>query len=256
MVCNFPGKARFQRLVAFITIALFIATVSRAQVPERSALLTQIPPDSGHSANVEKINANLSSMNSAGYKSAGRAFLYSLILPGLGEAYTGHDNYTKFFLTVEATGWGIYLLNNMQVVSGTEDYKNYAVDHAGLDRAGKDAQYWINVGKYNTIYDYNEQRRRERDVSGIYSENEQNFWRWDSYNNRLYYDWKRIQTRELERKQVYIIGGLVLNHLLSAINALRLARIYNKHSGSMSWDFQLSVDPYHQTALLNLHKTF
>jgi hypothetical protein len=173
----------------------------------------------------------------------------------LGEAYTGNSNYTKFFMTVEATGQ--YLSAQSSAGSlGMEDYKNFAIDHAGLSRAGKDAQYWINVGKYDTIYDYNEQKRRERDVAGLYSENTQNFWRWDSYNNRLYYDWKRIQTRELERNQVYLIGGLVLNHLLSAINALRLARVHNKHAGAMSWDFRIWVDPYHQAALFNLHKTF
>ncbi len=256
MVCNYPGKISLQRLALFITILPFIINVGRAQVLEPSALLTMIPPDSSYVSPAERINANLSLMNSATHKSAGRAFFYSLLLPGLGEAYTGNSNYTKFFMTVEATGWGIYLLNHLQVVSGMEDYKNFAIDHAGLSRAGKDAQYWINVGKYDTIYDYNEQKRRERDVAGLYSENTQNFWRWDSYNNRLYYDWKRIQTRELERNQVYLIGGLVLNHLLSAINALRLARVHNKHAGAMSWDFRISVDPYHQAALFNLHKTF
>jgi hypothetical protein len=250
MVCSCPGKNRFPWFVAFVAILPLLISSGAAQLNGWS------PVDSGYFSTVQKINANMSAANTNHKKSVGRAFFYSLLIPGLGEAYSGHSGYAKFFLTVEATGWGIYLANHLTVASRMEDYKNYAVHHASVNRSGKTAQYWIDIGKYNTIYDYNEQKRRERDVAGIYVEDAQNFWRWDSYNNRLYYDWKRIQTRELERNQIFIIGGLMLNHLVSAINAIRLARAYNKQAAATSWNFQLSVNPYHQIARLNFYKTF
>jgi len=34
-------------------------------------------------------------------KSVGKAFFYSLLLPGLGEAYIGNTTYTKIFLSLE-----------------------------------------------------------------------------------------------------------------------------------------------------------
>jgi hypothetical protein len=256
MRCNYPGKTGFYTINAVILILALFILDSPAQVtgwpPGR--IITAI--DSGYESSQEKINSTLLPEQIWQKKSVSKAFLYSLLVPGLGEAYTGHTGYTKFFLTVEAAGWGIYLASYWQVLSRMEDYKNFAVQHTGLDRSGKDAQYWINIGKYNTIYDYNEQKRRERNLAVIYTENTQNFWRWDSYNNRLYYDWKRIQAREIQREQVYIIAGLVFNHLLSAINALRLARIHNRHSDQIGWNIQVSINPYHHAALLNFCKTF
>jgi len=256
MAYNCPGNTRFRRFGLFIILPLLL-TASRSQDVKNAAATGATQPDSNRSEIIEKINSGYRAEYSGQHKSVGRAFLYSLLLPGLGEAYSGNFGYTKFFLTVETAGWGVYLMNHLQVVSKTDDYKNFAIDHAGIIQAGKDRQYWIDIGKYDTIYEYNEQKRRERNVSAIYTENTQNLWRWDSKNNRLYYDWKRIQARELERSQIYLVGGLVLNHLLSAINSLRLARAHNRRSaGALSWDFRVSVNPYRQTALLNFSRSF
>jgi len=257
MACFCPGKSRFYLWISIIGIFQIPSVYSQVQiVTPRSFQIEQSLPAEHNAFVQDKINAVLLSGSSAGKKSVGKAFFYSLLLPGLGEAYTGHPGYTKFFLSVEGIGWGFFLSNYLQVTARTEDNENYALQHAGVTRTGKDAQYWINIGKYDNIYDYNEQKRRERDVDGLYSEDTVNFWRWDSYNNRLYYDWKRIQTREMERRQVYIIGALVLNHTLSAINALRLARAYNKESERIGWKFDVSVHPYYSAIVLNLSKTF
>ena len=256
MPCNCRGDVRFHfRYFLLLVIVVFVVD-SPAQLDRWNQNNPVTRVDSSNNVDLEKINSVLQSENSPQKKSVTKAFFFSLLVPGLGESYVGHSGYTKFFLTVEAAGWGIYLANYWQVAAGMEDYKNYAVQHAGLDRSGKDAQYWINIGKYDTIYEYNEQRRRDRDPGAIYNENTQNFWRWDTYNDRLYYDSKRIQTRELERKQVYIIGGLVLNHLVSAINSLRLARIHNRHAGQIGWNVQVSINPYQPAAMVKLCKTF
>ena len=87
-------------------------------------------------------------------------------------------------------------------------------------------------------------RRRDRDVDAIYSEDAINFWRWDSHDNRLDYDARRIHTRELEQNDVYYIGAIVLNHLVSAINALRVARAYNKNLEQNSWQMGMQFDNY------------
>ena len=42
-------------------------------------------------------------------KSVFSAFLLSLALPGLGEAYVGEFQYTRFFLATEILGWGLYV---------------------------------------------------------------------------------------------------------------------------------------------------
>jgi hypothetical protein len=189
-------------------------------------------------------------------KSVAQAFFYSLLLPGMGEAYVGKYGYTKFFLSVELVGWGFYLANRMRVNSREQDYKNFATQHAGVKNASKDDQYWIDIGKYDNIYEYNEQRRRERDISAIYEENAMNYWRWDNYDNRLFYDGRRIETREIERREVFIIGAVVLNHLVSAINALRLAKAYNRGVEQLSWNFNVNLNPTFQNFSLSLIKSF
>jgi hypothetical protein len=188
-------------------------------------------------------------------KSVGRAFFSSLILPGTGEAYVGRTGYTKIFLTVEAVAWGLLLANHLNVNMQTKDYQNYGVQHAGVNPDGKDKEYWINVGFYNTIYDYNEQKRRERDVDAIYEENAYNAWFWDSESNRQYYAVKRAETREMEGRAVYYVGAIVLNHLVSAINAIRVARHYNKKQ-ELSWNMDCEYDPMLSRLTLSYSKAF
>ena len=55
-------------------------------------------------------------------KSVGQAFLYSLLLPRMGEAYVGETGYTKFFLATEAIGWGLLISNSLQADWLKKDY--------------------------------------------------------------------------------------------------------------------------------------
>jgi hypothetical protein len=255
MGCNSDGKSGICLSVTILLI--FLSTLVYSQqigAPGLFHLASPVPDR--QVVDPDKINSILTTETPVKKKSAGKAFFYSLLIPGLGEAYTGHTGYTRFFLCTEGIGWGFFLANNLQVNARTEDYENYALQHAGITRSNKDAQYWIDIGKYNTIYEYNEQKRRERDVESIYPENTDYFWRWDTYPNRLYYDGERIQTREIEQRQVYIIGALVLNHVLSAINALRLARAYNTEAGLTGWKMDVSVHTRYSAISLNFSRVF
>jgi hypothetical protein len=189
-------------------------------------------------------------------KSIGKAFFYSLLIPGLGEAYVGNTTYTKIFLSLEVIGWG-FLLGNYQNVSWLEkDYKNFAYQHAHISKDSKNGQYWIDIGKYENIYEYNEQKRRDRDVSAIYDENTFYYWQWDSYANQLSYDKKRIYARELENDDIYYMGAIVLNHIVSAINALRLAKAYNRNLKESGWMMGVKFDKYRNSLSLSFNQNF
>lgn len=189
-------------------------------------------------------------------KSAGKAFFYSLLLPGLGEAYVGNTTYTKIFLSLEVVGWGFYLGNYQHVSWLQKDYKNFAKQHAGINKASKDDQYWIDIGKYDNIYEYNEQRRRDRDVLNIYDENSRYYWQWDLNSNRLNYDGRRIHAKDLENDDVYYLGAIVLNHIVSAINALRLAKAYNRNLKELSWMMDVRFDNYKNSLSLSFNHSF
>jgi hypothetical protein len=156
---------------------------------------------------------------------------------------------------VEALAWGMLLANHINVNMQTTDFQNYAVQHAGVNPDGKDKDYWINIGYYNTIYDYNEEKRRDRDIDAIYEENASNVWYWDSKDNRYYYAVKRAETREMEGRAIYYMGAIVLNHLVSAINAIRVARQYNQKQ-ELSWNIDCDYDPMSSRLIFSYTKSF
>ena len=189
-------------------------------------------------------------------KSPSRAFFSSLILPGTGEAYVGEDFQSKLFLGLELVGWGLVIANVINVNMRESDYQNYALMHATVSGNAKDDQYWIDIGKYDSIYEYNEQRRRERDLGAIYPETRLNSWQWDANANRLNYDAYRIETREVENSRLYFFAAIALNHLLSAVNALRLANAHNRNLEEHPLQMNFNYNPYQQQFTFSFHKTF
>ena len=189
-------------------------------------------------------------------KSVTKAFFLSLLLPGAGEAYVGKTAYTRVFLSIELVGWGMFVANRVNVSKRENDYKNYAAQHAGLSDQDKPDQYWIDIGKFDNTYLYNEQRRRDRDVEAIYPENLPFSWQWDNRENRLYYDGYRIETRQIDERKTYIIGAILLNHVVSAINALRVARAHNREVEELGWRLDFDYNPYAGAAALTFQTSF
>jgi len=163
-----------------------------------------------------------------GQKSVGLALIMSLVLPGSGELYMGKRGQGTLFLSSEILIWTGLLANNMYAEHLKDEYYTYATQHATVQEQGKGRQYWIDIGKYNSIYDFNEQRRRDRFFEELYEENQINFWLWDEEENRLRYDGKRIRAEEIANQDVYFYASILLNHLISGINSMRLARKHNR----------------------------
>lgn len=257
MVYNLPGNQmkKFFVLIIyfFLSMNLFSQTTVGFFAPGEKQILKYQSLEQNIFTDKTKLQLSETKLER---KSVAKAFFYSLLIPGLGEAYVGRTGYTKIFLSIELVGWGV-LLGNYQYVSWLkEDYKNFGRQHAAISDGSKNDEYWINIGKYDNIYEYNEQRRRDRNVSAIYNESAINYWRWDSHKNRLDYDARRINARELEQNDVYYIGAIVLNHLVSAINALRVARAYNKNLEQNNWQMGMKFDQYQNGLSLSFSKQF
>jgi len=63
------------------------------------------------------------------HKSTGRAFLFSLILPGAGEIYTGSKLKAALFFGVEAFSWYSYITSYSDGQDLEDLFKNYASDY-------------------------------------------------------------------------------------------------------------------------------
>ncbi len=161
-------------------------------------------------------------------KSAGTALLLSLVLPGSGQLYMGEHTSAALFLSSEALIWLGMFANDAYHDQLVKDYQTYAVQHAQVNPEGKSKQYWTDIGKYDDIYAFNEQRARQRYFEAMYEENQQNYWSWDVHQNRITYDANRLHANEVAARVVYFQAAVVLNHIASGLHALYLARVHNR----------------------------
>ena len=161
-------------------------------------------------------------------KSKGKAFLFSFILPGLGERYVGADRKATVFMATELTLWLSYAGFKTYRDWRKEDYKTYAATHAGVDLDGKSDSYFVDVGNYDTIYDYNAAKLRQRNLADYYRDIEANFWQWESQQHREKFDQLRISADRADNRSLFVIGAIFANHILSAIDAVWSAHRYEK----------------------------
>ena len=178
-------------------------------------------------------------------KSVGGALFYSLLIPGAGQFYVGNTSSGALFLGLEAGLWIGLIGNSLYTDHLRNEYKTYAVYHAGVDPLNKGKQYWIDVGKYDDLYAFNEQRLRERHYDQVYDETQENKWQWDSRENRFTYDAKRLQANENSERDVFFWGAIALNHIVSGIHAMVMARRHNESLQSkVSWNLRFESQPY------------
>jgi len=160
----------------------------------------------------------------------------SLIIPGWGQKTLGKPKRARFYNYIES---GILLtLISSSTFSNIEkkNYKAFASRHAGISSSGKDHKYWVDIGNYNSINAYNDEHLRNREIDDLYSEDNKWSWGWDLESNRKIFENKRIRSDQLELFATFSVGALILNHLISSIDALYLKRISSNNS--------LSINPY------------
>ena len=175
----------------------------------------------------------------------------SLVLPGWGEYSLDNQIRGRIFVLSE-TVLLLAILGSYSVAQRQEtEYKAYAAEHAGIDPIGKDRQFWVDIGNYSSLFTFNEEHLRWRDFNALYEDNDTWAWAWDSSNNRERFENMRIASDIWRLRGSFLIGGVVLNHIVSAIDALYLSKIsniqetvvspnYNPHSDKM----ELSLTVY------------
>jgi hypothetical protein len=156
--------------------------------------------------------------------SKSKAFLLSLALPGAGEYYAGSKKMARIFLGAEILLWATYFTFRAYGNQKKDDYQSYAVAHAGVDPSGKDHAYFVNIENYDNIRDYNEAKLRQRDVGAVYPETAEYAWDWDSEASRQRFERLRYSSDAAYTRALFVIGGVILNHVISGIDAARLAR--------------------------------
>ena len=172
----------------------------------------------------------------------------SLILPGMGEFSLGQEKRGRFFLISE-----IALLTGvtLAVVRAQYEYssmRSFATEHAAVDGSDESDQFWVNVSNYSSSDAFNNEHLRWREFDSLYPNENDQLWNWDSENSRIEFRNLRVNHDRLKKTASFITGAIVMNHLISAIDALYLTRIsklenisYNPGIDFVSGTYQHSV---------------
>jgi len=162
-------------------------------------------------------------------KSPGKAFVFSFLVPGTGEFYLdAHRGY--IFLGVEAVAWASsYFLRESGNKKETE-FEHFADQHWAFPVVGS----VCNGSPYTA--------ERDSLMREYYQHNKQHFYEdigkqpfnlcgWDSPQNLGSYLDMRDKSNWLLKNSNYALMAAVVNHVISAVDALRLARNYNARLG-------------------------
>lgn len=190
--------------------------------------------------NYESSSVSINSYLSNEKKSVGLGIVYSLLLPGMGELYADAYNVGKYFTIADGLLWGTFIGMNAYSNWQEDNYKSYAASTAGVINDGnKDEDFYANIGDYTSVYTYNEQKALERNFNEMYDE-QAYFWKWNTTDERRTYRdmWNSSETASNGIR--FVVGGLILNRLVSAINAARLVSAYNNRlEEEVSWNFSI-----------------
>ncbi|HSW55762.1 MAG TPA: hypothetical protein VLH59_11805, partial [Ignavibacteriaceae bacterium] len=172
--------------------------------------------------NIQTASINLSPNLSNEKKSVGLGIVYSLLLPGMGELYADSYGSGKYFTIADGVLWGTLIGMSAYSNWQEDNYKTYAASTGGvINDSNKDEDFYANIGDYTSVYSYNDQKALERNFDEMYDE-ETNFWKWNSTDERRTYRdmWNSSETANNNIR--FVVGGLILNRIVSAINAARL----------------------------------
>jgi hypothetical protein len=181
-------------------------------------------------------------------KSPGLAFIYSLLVPGLGHVYANGFETGKYFMISEAAIWLTYAAFSIYGNWLLDDAYSYSVTHAGVSLSGKerDETFFTDIANYNNIYEYNDEKLRFGEYDKLYDPNTHYFY-WDSEPNRQSYRGDKIAGDRTLNDRLFVIGAAVINHIVSAISAVFATNSYNSELGKKSsggYNFKAGVQKH------------
>ncbi|MCF7919187.1 MAG: hypothetical protein K9N06_04680 [Candidatus Cloacimonetes bacterium] len=165
-------------------------------------------------------------------KSAGKAMLFSALVPGSGQAYLGYNTKAGIFLATELLTLGAAIRLNHEVDWVEKSYEQYALNKANVP-LGSDKEHYQLIQNYISSEDYNQQMRQDawsyfvlyyNDLDSYYAYVEQNLlsedasWDWETTANWQEYRSMRRERQNLETYSNLAVAAVVLNHLVGLID--------------------------------------
>ena len=227
----------------FFTLLILFSTQIFSQIENQSFYSFKQQAISEMSQ-VEDIDQLIVADNMSEKKSNGLAIIYSLLLPGMGELYAGAYDSGVYFTIADGVLWGTYIGMNVYGNWQQDRYISYAQTNAGITTENKDDDYYATISEYLSIDQYNDQMAFERNYDEMYN-TEKYFWKWNTSEERKTYRDLWISSEQTFNDVRFVVWGLLLNRVVSAINAVRLVSRYNNNlSQEVGWNVSLGVQSY------------
>ncbi len=181
---------------------------------------------------------------SAKKKNTGVAVLLSLLLPGMGELYADDYSSGKYFTIAEVSLWGVYIGMNSYGNLLKSNYKSYASSVGGVNNNNKNADFYANVGGYLSSREYNNAMALQGNFDQMYNSGSY-YWNWPSTVDRKNYRNLWTSSEQAHNNLRFVVGAMILNRVISIINAVRLVAAYNKNLNSeLGWNVSVGVQNY------------
>ncbi|NUO82031.1 hypothetical protein HUU05_18315 [candidate division KSB1 bacterium] len=172
------------------------------------------------------LNDSTQTQSSRQKVSIGGAFLRSAFIPGWGQRATGAHTAARNFFVAEAGLWLGVISFNVRGNWLKDDYRLLASEHAQVEAHDKSDKYFVDVGNYTNIDEYNQTRLQRRDVASLYDP-ATHYWQWDSEANRNRFADLRLRSDRAFSRSELFVAAILANHIISGIHAAWLARRQN-----------------------------
>ncbi|MCK4547951.1 MAG: hypothetical protein KAW17_10980 [Candidatus Eisenbacteria sp.] len=202
-------------------------------------------------------------------KSGRKAFFLSLLLPGLGQRYLGQEYRSRIYMGAEAAVWITVASFWLQGSLREDRYREFAEIVGGADSGMDNDDYYKDLALYGSSDVHSMVIRWEaralfpddRDARGrYYAENiypESEAWSWPDAAAFDEYQRLRRRSKRAYRTAVNVIGLVVLNRLVSAIDTVT-GKEKEEFAGGWVPQFSVRALPGDDApaASLHLHRSF
>ncbi len=174
-------------------------------------------------------------------KSIGLGIIYSLLLPGMGELYAESYQSGKYFTIADGMLWSVLAGFDIYGINQRNNYRAFAQSFGNVSSGSKEDKFYADIGFYDSVDDFNKEKELNRDFNNTYDP-KTHYWRWESDSQRKEFRNMWSSSENAFNNIRFAVGALILNRIVSAINAVRLIAAYNKNiSTGLSWNISFGV---------------
>lgn len=226
---------KFLIILSFLSIQMFAQENEQSFYSFKQQITENI-------SSVESVTSSFEFDDVKKKKSTGLAILYSMVLPGMGELYAGSYDSGIYFTVADGVLWGTYIGMNVYGNWQKDRYINYAVNNAGINTNSKDEAYYATISAYMDIDEYNDEKAFERDYVAMYNNINTYYWKWNTNDERKEFRKMWKSSEQTFNNFRFVVGALLLNRVVSAINAVRLVSKYNNNlNQEVGWNVSSGI---------------